>query len=137
VEEELLQRCCKICQHTLTHGCDIELGGFFASGALGAPADRREKVYWVQAEALFGLLRLWELTGEPCYLESLRHTLDWVDGVQVDRAAGDWHGVIAPTGATSGNKADQWKDPYHQTRALLEVSALADHPLELSVPGLH
>ena len=87
--------------------------------------------------ALLGCCGLSELAGEPGYLESLRHTLDWVDGVQVDRAAGDWHGVIAPTGATSGNKADQWKDPYHQTRALLEVSALADHPLELSVPGLH
>lgn len=136
VEEELLRRCCKICEHTLTHGCDIDYGGFFASGPLGEPADRREKVYWVQAEALFGLLRMWQLTREPGYLESLRHTLEWVDGAQVDRAGGDWHGVIAPTGATSGNKADQWKDPYHQTRALLEVSALADYPARLSVPGL-
>ena len=64
-EPELLARCEKICRHALANGGDLEQGGFFASGPLGEPADRREKVYWVQAEALFGLARMWRATGEP------------------------------------------------------------------------
>jgi mannose/cellobiose epimerase-like protein (N-acyl-D-glucosamine 2-epimerase family) len=123
--ESLLQRSREICQHALTYGRDIDQGGFFASGRLGEPADRREKIYWVQAEALVGLLRMWQVTEEPLYLECLSQTLGWIDAKQVDRVGGDWHAVIATDGVASGNKAGRWKDPYHQARALLEVSALA------------
>jgi cellobiose epimerase len=124
-DEHLLSRCRRICLHALTHGFDAERGGFFASGPLGRPADRREKIYWVQAEALFGLLRMWQATGERTYLDCLSQTLGWIEAVQVDRAGGDWHSVIGTNGAASGDKAGQWKDPYHQTRALLAVSELS------------
>lgn len=122
----LLRRCRAIAVHALMCGRDVDRGGFYAGGPLGQPADRREKVYWTQAEALFGLLHMWQATGDEVYLEALAHTLDWVDEQQVDRDGGDWHATITPDGVRQGNKADQWKDPYHQTRALLELVALAD-----------
>ena len=40
--------------YALDYGFDWSEGGFYESGPLGAPADRRDKIWWVQAE---GLLR--------------------------------------------------------------------------------
>ena len=77
-----------------------------------------------------------ELTGEPGYLESLRHTLDWVDGMQVDRAGGDWHGVIAPTGTTAWQQGGSMEGPLSSDPSAARSLALADHPAEPSVPGV-
>ena len=69
---------------------------------------------------------MWQATGEDRYLGCLARTLDWVDSRQVDRGGGDWHATVTTDGRTMGDKADRWKDPYHQTRALLAVAALAE-----------
>lgn len=121
----VLRRCRPILAHTLAHGADPEQGGFFAGGVLGREADRREKLWWTQAEALLCFVRVWRATRRRSHLDRLASTLEWVDRRQVDRAGGDWHASIAPDGTASGDKAGAWKDPYHQTRALLEVAALA------------
>ena len=63
----------------MTNGRDTARGGFFSSGPLGRPADQRDKLYWAQAEALFGLLRMWQATGDGIYLDCLAETLAWVD----------------------------------------------------------
>ena len=120
----LAQRCATLTSHALTYGLDRAQGGFFASGPLGRPADRREKLYWTQAEGLLALLRMWQATRDPVYLEPLTLTLDWIESRQVDRAGGDWHEDISPQGVPAGDKAWAWKDPYHQVRALLEARAL-------------
>jgi len=127
--EPVLDSCRSMCAHALAYGLDRVVGGFFFSGRLGRPADRSEKVWWTQAEAVHGLLRMWEATGEARYLDVMADTLTWIDSAQVDRAGGDWHETVSPKGVASGAKAGAWKDPYHQTRALLAVSALAPEPV--------
>jgi mannose/cellobiose epimerase-like protein (N-acyl-D-glucosamine 2-epimerase family) len=122
---DLLERCRKICRNAISYGRDSAEGGFFAAGPLGAPADRLEKVYWVEAEAIFALATMWQVEGERSYLDCLEQTLAWVDERQVDRAGGDWHSELGVDGSASGSKAGAWRDPYHQTRALLAVSNLA------------
>jgi cellobiose epimerase len=102
----------------------VQRGGFFTSGPLGRRADRLDKVYRVQAEALGGLLRMWRATGEREYLECLAGTLAWIDSEQVARPGGDWRTIVTPRGRTAGDMAGAWKGPYHQARALLEVSTL-------------
>jgi mannobiose 2-epimerase len=117
----LLGRFRSLFGHALRWGFDRERGGFYDSGPLAAPADRRSKLWWVQAEALVAALEMHALTGEPGWLGCFLATLDWVVRRQADWVHGDWHARVDPeTGAPSGDKAGAWKSPYHAGRAVLE-----------------
>lgn len=113
------------------HGLDTARGGFFESGRPGAPADRRAKTWWVQAEALVATLRLHRHTGNPAYHDVFARTLDWVARHQVDPRGG-WHHTVSPDGAASGPKAGPWKAAYHDGRAMLECLDMLDALLAAS-----
>ena len=106
--------------YSLRHGYDEEHGGFYDTGPFGKPADRRRKIWWVQSEGLVGALAMYQLTRDKVYLECFTKTLDWIDKHQVDWQNGDWFGVIEEDGTPSGAKADLWKSPYHNGRAMIE-----------------
>jgi mannobiose 2-epimerase len=108
---------------TLDYGMDWERGGLFDSGPAGRPADRREKVWWVQAEALLSALELFRRTGDERYRRAFELTLGWIADAQPDWAGGDWHAVVNSNGMPSGDKSGAWKDPYHQGRAIIECLA--------------
>jgi mannobiose 2-epimerase len=114
----------KLFEYALHHGFDWRNGGFYASGPLNAPADRREKVWWVQAEGLVAALQMYRLTGETVYWNCFLQTLDWIVKHQVDWEHGDWHERVAPDGTPTGMKAGPWKSAYHNGRAMLECLKL-------------
>jgi mannose/cellobiose epimerase-like protein (N-acyl-D-glucosamine 2-epimerase family) len=123
-EEPLAPIFASLWSNALARGFDDRRGGLFASGPPGQPADRREKVWWVQAEALLSALHMWHATADERYRHAFERTLGWIDGAQADREAGDWHAEVAPSGVPSGDKSGKWKDPYHQGRAVLECLEL-------------
>jgi mannobiose 2-epimerase len=105
----------------MRHGWDAEGGGFFDSGLPGKPADRRAKIWWVEAEALVGSLAMFELTGDAKYADTFAKTWQFVDAKQTDWSSGEWHETIEPNGQPRrGNKAHPWKAGYHNGRALIE-----------------
>jgi mannobiose 2-epimerase len=106
--------------YSVKYGFDEEQGGFFESGAFNKPADRRDKVWWVQAEALVSSLYMYRLTGEARYLRVFEKTYDWVEKRQVDWKNGEWFEVVRPDGAPSGGKAHAWKAGYHDGRSMIE-----------------
>jgi len=101
-------------------GYDYAVGGFFYSGPLHEPADRRDKVWWVQAEACVSALRMFELTGDARYLGVFKHTYDFIENQMLDRTHGEWHARIRPDGSSCGAKSDIWRAGYHNGRAMLE-----------------
>jgi mannobiose 2-epimerase len=104
------------------HGWDEANGGFYDSGPKDRPADRRQKVWWVQAEALVAALEMYRQTGDPAYIEVFEQTWRFVDTAQTDWTHGEWFEAIAPDGTPSRtNKATPWKGGYHNGRALLQV----------------
>jgi mannose/cellobiose epimerase-like protein (N-acyl-D-glucosamine 2-epimerase family) len=108
--------------YAMTHGDDRANGGFFDSGPPQQPADRRAKVWWVQAEALVSALTMFQLTGDPRYADVFERTWAWIDTKQTDWTSGEWFETIQPDGTPrAGNKAHQWKAGYHNGRALIEV----------------
>jgi mannobiose 2-epimerase len=116
--------------YSLRHGYDVATGGFFESGGPGKPANRRAKVWWVQAEALVSALTMFQLTNDPRYEEVFARTWEFVNAKQTDWQAGEWHEAIEPDGQPRrGNKAHAWKAGYHNGRALIEalerISAVA------------
>jgi mannobiose 2-epimerase len=117
---------------------DQRQGGFFDNPSVGRRAFG-EKVWWVQAEGLSALTEA--LTGAqahppmPDYKSSTLRLLAWIwnqqmlgDGVWVWST--DTHGSI-----TNWVKAGEWKDPYHEIRALCRfVSAFAPQRRWKAIP---
>jgi mannose/cellobiose epimerase-like protein (N-acyl-D-glucosamine 2-epimerase family) len=109
-------------QYSREHGYDEEAGGFYDSGPPHKPADRRAKIWWVQAEALVSALQMYQLTGDASYVDVFEKTWRWVDTRQTDWDSGEWHGTIQPDGQPRrDNKAHPWKGGYHNGRALVEA----------------
>jgi mannobiose 2-epimerase len=110
--------------YALDYGYDREQGGFFYTGGFGTPAGDRRKSWWVQAEGLVSALRMYRRTGDPIYRTVFEQTLDWIVKHQVDWKHGEWFSWIGTDGRPSGMKADPWKGPYHDGRAVLECLRL-------------
>jgi mannobiose 2-epimerase len=112
--------------YSLCYGFDNKRGGLYRSGPVNARADRREKLWWVQAECLLGALFLYRLSANPVYWDCFCKTLDWINNYQVDWVHGDWHAQIDKRGTPSGDKAGEWKCAYHNGRATLHCLELLE-----------
>jgi mannobiose 2-epimerase len=113
-----------IFNYALQYGHDEENGGFYDSGPLNKQADRREKIWWVQAECLISALRMFHLTREEVYRNCFLRTLGWIVNGQVDWEHGEWHERVSRDGKISGVKSGPWKGPYHNGRAMLQCLEL-------------
>lgn len=111
-------------RYSLQYGYDSQQGGFYDSGPMGKPADRKEKVWWVQSEALVSALRMWKLTGDAKYWDVFEKTWNFVDRHQIDWANGEWHATVNPDLSVRGDKAGIWKAAYHNGRAMIECLQL-------------
>ncbi|MCP9859344.1 MULTISPECIES: AGE family epimerase/isomerase [unclassified Cyanobium] len=109
----------RLFDYSYRHGWDGARGGFFYSGGFHRKAQDRRKVWWVQAEALMSSLTLFRLTRETRYVQVFEQTLQWVMEQQTDWTEGEWHAEVHPDGSVNGAKADQWKEAYHNGRALI------------------
>jgi mannobiose 2-epimerase len=107
-------------EYSLRYGYDEGAGGFYDSGPFNQPADRRSKVWWVQAEAVVSALHMYHVTNDPKYLSIFEKTFEFVEKNMVDWANGEWHASITPGGRPQGSKASPWKAGYHNGRAMIE-----------------
>jgi mannobiose 2-epimerase len=108
--------------HAADWGFDRKNGGYFESGPPGAAPDQLEKIWWVQAEALPGLWRLYERSKNLAYLDRLEATLTWIEKSQSDPEYGEWYWGILPDGSLGSrgdHKSEEWKASYHTLRALV------------------
>ena len=103
-------------------GFDADKGGYFNEGI---PADRvvdREKLWWVQFEALPALVRLHRAGLLPDALVRLERTLDWIENGQMDQEFGGVYWGVMPDGTLGpygDRKGDPWKASYHDLRGLM------------------
>lgn len=116
----------KLVDHALEFGWDEKNGGFYDAGPAFGIATVTDKVWWTQAEGLNALLLMHERYGKetPRYGAAFLKQWDFIKRHQIDSVNGGWLSSVSAEGvAVSGQvKSDAWKDPYHQGRALLNVS---------------
>jgi mannobiose 2-epimerase len=121
------ERMCKLLvDHALAYGWDRELGGFYQSGpAIGEATDRR-KEWWVQMEGLNALLLMHERHGRQDKSYFSDFVRQW-EFVRIYLRDAENHGFYEMVGADGRPlltaKGRIWKCAYHDTRALLNVSA--------------
>jgi len=113
--------------YSLRYGYDSENGGFYDSGPINSPADRRQKVWWTQAECLVSALDMYCMTRDTLYFDCFAKTLGWIMKHQVDWENGDWFPNISESGKASGAKAGAWKSPYHNARAVIKCLELLEN----------
>jgi mannobiose 2-epimerase len=91
-----------------------------------------ERHWWPQAEAIVGLMNLFELTGNEKYLENARHCWEYICMNLIDREKGEWYWSILPDGIPNrkDDKAGFWKCPYHNGRACLEIMSRVEKILK-------
>ena len=107
------------------YGWDKTAGGFYESGRFAQPADKRDKVWWVEAEASVTSLYLYRLTHEQQYWNTFAQTYDFIDRQQTDWQHGEWWPTVRD-GKGFGDKADIWKAGYHNGRAMLECISVLE-----------
>jgi mannobiose 2-epimerase len=101
-------------------GFDAQKGGYFEEGPPASAPTKREKIWWIQAEALPGLYQLYLLSKDTKYIDRLQRTLEFIESHQADRQFGGWYwgisedGKIGPRG---DGKGEEWKAAYHDLRA--------------------
>jgi mannobiose 2-epimerase len=121
-DEKIAEAARRLGSHAADSGFDAKKGGYFESGPAGGAPDQLEKIWWVQAEALPGLWRLYQRTRDLGYLDRLEATLTWIEKSQCDPEYGEWYWGILPSGAVGprgDHKSEEWKASYHTLRALV------------------
>jgi len=106
--------------YSIRYGYDAGSGGFYDSGPFAQPADRRTKVWWVQAEAIVNALYMYRITGDTKYRFIFEKTFDFIEKNMVDWENGEWHANITPERKPQGDKGNIWKAGYHNGRAMIE-----------------
>ena len=121
--------------YSLRFGYDREHGGFFYTGPLGEPADDTRKEWWVQAEALPGLLALHGETGRRDAYDAFARTLDFIEAHQVAPGGGWYRARKADGSRLDDTLSSAWQCAYHDGRALIEAAKRLDAMAARVPPG--
>ena len=112
--------------HALAYGWDETYGGFYREGTATGPPEDMRKEWWVQFEGLNALLLMHEKYGQQtnAYFKAFQKQWQFIKEKQIDREFGGIYDTVERDGAVKNySKARIWKEAYHDTRALLNVTA--------------
>lgn len=139
----------RVGERAVKYGYDATYGGVFNSGYLRTtkvpseagskaaaaaaavvrtPAADLTKVWWVQAESILALWRLYQYTSDVSYRDKLLTTLCFIDQHLIDHEFGEWYwqvdrsGALMPDTAPGLIKGSPWKASYHNGRALMYLA---------------
>ena len=117
----------KMVDHSLDKGFDHEKGGLYYQGYYYDDSDNitiidKDKIWWVQAEALNAFLLMSELfPGETKYYNAFLKQWKYIDRYMIDHKHGGWYekGLDNDPEQADEPKAYDWKINYHNARALM------------------
>ncbi len=111
----------KMAQAVYKEGLDAD-GGLFYEAEKGK-ISKPEKVWWAEAEAVVGFLNAYQLTAQKHYLDAAYNCWQFTLDNIVDKKHGEWFGQATEgkRPADTAGKTSEWKAPYHNSRACLEI----------------
>jgi mannobiose 2-epimerase len=85
-----------------------------------------DKHWWPQAEAVVGLLYVWQITSDIKYFNIALKIWTFIGETILDKVNGEWFFRVNKEGVpyTNENKVGPWKCPYHNSRTCLQIIAL-------------
>lgn len=128
-------RILKMADAVLRVGVDKDGGLFLESTRYGSHV-RTNKHWWLQAENLVGFMNAFQLTGDLLYWDTVKLAWDFIDRHVIDHEGGEWFTKVNRLGKAyliepeddpspyyrNDWKIDPWKCPYHNGRAMLELT---------------
>lgn len=111
----------KLARGVLADGLD-EVGGISMELQRGGLRNSTRE-WWTQAEAMVGFMNAWQMTGERQFLDTSFNCWRFIRDHHIDQRYGEWrwHSSLDRE-ASQSYKAGPWKGPYHNGRALLEMT---------------
>jgi len=109
-------------EETLGDRGEMYEGYDFASGEIN-----HDRVWWVQAEAMVGFVKAYQLCGDERFMEATQALWAFIKEYQM-APGGEWSWLSSLDNPCRADayKLGPWKGPYHNGRAMLELeSALA------------
>ncbi|MFC1838637.1 AGE family epimerase/isomerase [Thermodesulfobacteriota bacterium] len=82
-----------------------------------------EKHWWVQAEAMVGFLNAYQLSGNNKFFDAMIGVWNYIHNNLIDKKIGEWFYKRNEDGSVARDefKISEWKGPYHNSRACLEL----------------
>jgi mannobiose 2-epimerase len=116
-------------------GVDKDGGLFLESTRYGSHV-RTNKHWWLQAENLVGFMNAFQLTGDPKFWDTVKLSWEFIDKHVIDHEGGEWFTKVNRLGKAyltepeddpspyyrNDWKIDPWKCPYHNGRAMIELT---------------
>jgi len=110
--------------YVLRFGLDATHGGVFSHGPFGGAASEREKVFWVQTEALVAFLLGYLVFDDRRYWDAFRNVVTFCLRCLHDPQHGEWYPGTTEDGVPRATyKGSEWKAAYHVTQALAYADA--------------
>lgn len=121
LQDEMDKLAVRIAETTLAEGLGSEHGLIYESDGRGHK--RFEYEWWCQAEAAVGFLNAYQLSGRTEFLEAAEKFWRFIERHQKDKEKGEWYYMLDAQLAPdrSRPKISQWKCPYHNIRACIEI----------------
>lgn len=79
------------------------------------------KDWWPQAETLVGMFNAWQISKEPRFLDATLACWEFTQKNIIDKKFGEWYFSAAPSHPDDALKVSEWKAPYHNGRACMEL----------------
>jgi mannose/cellobiose epimerase-like protein (N-acyl-D-glucosamine 2-epimerase family) len=109
--------------HALKFGYDHRRGGLFYRGMNDHPAYDTTKVWWPQAEMMSALTDALRHQENARQRRALHRLLEFINQFQADKRDSIWLNAVTKQGQpTDTSKAHNWKDNYHELRALVKFT---------------
>jgi len=119
----------RLSTYALRHSFDWKRGGFYDRGrtsGIHLLVTGRDKIWWVQADAMVSMLEMYKTTGEPRFIAAFRRTLGFVERHML-APRGGWYCTVDGRGRlTMPVRAAANQGPYHMVRSMIRSAALLD-----------
>lgn len=130
-DAELMQTAIRVTEWSLERGWDNEMGGIFYFMDLeNKPVLSLEwdmKLFWVHCEAMIALTYAYWYTKEEKYMDWFQKIFAYVKEKFADPGHPEWFGHLHRDGTPIEMiKGSDWKGPFHNVRAYMQLSQLFD-----------
>lgn len=128
-DAELMKKAIQITEWSFDIGWDKEMGGiFYFRDIENKPVLSPEwdmKLLWPHCEALIAFLRSYMFTGQEKYLDYFDRITEYIYAHFPDPGHPEWFGHLHRDGTPiSYIKGSDWKGPYHNVRAFMQIIEL-------------
>lgn len=121
-EERLKPVVASLSRTAYEHAYDAEYGCFYNEREENKVD--RQRIWWVQAEAVVGFCNAWERQPERQeYLQAAESVWNYILKEIVDKRSGEWFESVKEDGSVDVNQGllHAWKCPYHNGRMCIEM----------------